>query len=101
TTHPVRSQRNTSRTLESEIVAIRLRMTDGTEAMFQEWLTDPARLKHYINIFLQPSTSAKPVEVIFALKNGKSIIVDVSGDAQNNLQLDELLGYLHIDPAQE
>jgi len=81
-------------------MAIRLQMTDGTEAMFQEWLTDPGRLKHYIDIFVQPSTSAKPVEVVFALKNGKTLVVDVSEGAQNNLQLNELLSYLNIDSVQ-
>lgn len=99
--HSTSSNRVSSLPSESEIVAIRLQMTDGTEAMFQEWLTDPVRLKHYIDIFLQPSTSAKPIQVIFALKNGKSIVVDVSEGTQNNLQLKELLSYLNIDSVEK
>ena len=71
-------------------------MTDGTEHKFQQWLTDPARLKHYIDTFLQPSTSVKPVEAVFVQKNGNSIVVDVSEGAQNNFQLNELLSYLNI-----
>src|SRR5260370_42318324 len=98
--HNTQLQIDTTQTSESEIMAIRLQMTDGTEAMFQEWLTDPGRLKHYIDIFFQPSTFAKPVEVVFALKNGKTLVVDVSEGAQNNLQLNELLSYLNIDSVQ-
>lgn len=99
--HSTSANRVSSPPSESEIVAIRLQMTDGTEHKFQEWLTDPARLKHYIDIFLQPSSFVKPVQVVFAVKNGESIVVDVSEGAQNNLQLNELLSYLNIDSAQK
>ena len=100
-TNTASSQGRPSQPSEPDIVAIRLQMTDRTEATFQEWLTHPTRLKHYIDIFLQPSPSAKPVQVAFALKNGSTIFVDVSEGAQNNLQLNEVLSYLHIDSAQQ
>lgn len=79
---------------DSNIVAIRLQMTDGTEAIFEEWLTDPDRLRHYIDVFHQPSASVKPLQVIFVLKQNKRIIVDVSEGAQQNIQLNEVLNYL-------
>ena len=63
-------QISSSQSAEPDIVAIRLQMTDRTEAAFQEWLTNPAQLKHYIDEFQQPSPSAKPVQVAFALKSG-------------------------------
>jgi len=86
---------------ESEIVAIRILMTDGTQPNFEEWLNDPARLKHYIDIFNQPSSSVKPLRAIFVLRKGNPLIVDVSESTQNNLQLNELLSYLNIDPVEK
>jgi hypothetical protein len=100
-TNTASSQGRPSQPSEPDIVAVRLQMTDRTEATFPEWITDPARLKHYIDIFLQPSPSAKPVQVAFALKGGDTIFIDVTEGAQNNLQLNEVLSYLHIDPAQQ
>lgn len=82
-----------------DIIAIRLQMTDRTQHRFVEWLTDPDRLKQYIDVFNQPSSSVKPLQAIFVLKKDGPIIIDVSEGAQSNLQLDEILSYLHIDSA--
>ena len=79
---------------ESDIVAVRLKMTDGTEATFQEWLTEPDKLKQYIDVFSQPNSSIKPLQAIFVMRNGRQIVVDVSTGAEQNIQLDELLSYL-------
>jgi hypothetical protein len=99
--HKASSQGHSSRQPESDIAAIRLLMTDGTQHRFEEWLTDPARLKHYIDIFNQPSSSIKPLQAIFVLKKDGPIIINVSEGTQNNLQLDELLSRLHIDSAEK
>jgi hypothetical protein len=64
-----------SKSSASEIVAIRLLKTDGTQPKFDAWLTDPDRLKYYIGVFNQPSSSIKPLQVIFVLKNdGQSLL---------------------------
>jgi hypothetical protein len=74
-------------------------MTHGPDPEFEEWLTDPDRLKHYnIDVFNQPSSSIQPLQAIFVQRNGKAIKVDVSDGTQNNLQLNELLSYLKINP---
>lgn len=82
---------------ESEIVSIGLRMTDGTEHEFQEWITDPDRLRHYIDVFNQPSSNVKPLQVIFKQKNGNTIVINVAEGVQNNLPLNELLSYLKVE----
>jgi hypothetical protein len=92
---------STSQISETDIVAIRLRMTHGNDPEFEEWLTDPARLKHYIDVFNQPSSSVQPLYAIFVQRNGKATKVDVSEGTHNNLQLDELLSYLPIDEAEK
>lgn len=79
---------------EPDIVAVHLKMTDGAEATFQEWLTDPDKLKQYINVFSQLDSSIKPLQAIFVTRNGKQIVVDVSSGEEQNTQLDELLSYL-------
>jgi hypothetical protein len=89
----------TQSTAEPDIIAIRLQMTDRTQHRFEEWLTDPDRLKQYIDVFNQPSSSVKPLQAIFVLKKDGPIIIDVSEGAQSNLQLDEVLSYLHVDSA--
>ncbi len=82
-------------------MAIRLLKTDGTQHKFDEWLTDPDRLKNYIDVFNQQSSSIKPLQVIFVLKNDGPVIVDMSEGTQNTLALDALLSYLHIDSKQK
>jgi hypothetical protein len=92
---------HTSQLSETDIVSVRLRMTHGDDPEFEEWLTDPDRLRHYIDVFNQPSSPIQPLYAIFVQRSGKEIKVDVSRGAQNNLQLDELLNYLNADPAQD
>lgn len=87
----------TSPSSETDIVTIRLRMTHGPDHEFEEWLTDPEQLKHYIDVFNKPSSSIQPLQAVFVQRNGKAIKVDVSEGTQDNLQLNELLSYLHID----
>ena len=56
------------------------------------------RLKHYIDAFnrLMSSSIRNLLYAIFVQRNGKTLRVGVSKGTQNNLQLDELLGYLNI-----
>jgi len=82
---------------ETDIVTIRLRMTHGPDHEFEEWLTDPEQLKRYIDVFNKPSSSIQPLQAVFVQRNGKALKVDVSEGTQDNLQLNELLSYLHID----
>jgi hypothetical protein len=98
TVHHAPSLQGTSQTSETDIVAIRLRMTHGPDHAFVEWLTDPDRLKHYIDAFSQPSSSIKPLQAIFVQRNDKALLVDVLEGVQNNPPLDTLLSYLNIDP---
>ena len=91
----------TSQTSETDVVAIRLRMTHGPDHEFVEWLTDPDRLKTYIDAFNQPYSSIKPLQAIFVQRNDKVLPVDVVEDVQNNLPLNTLLSYLNIDPKQK
>jgi hypothetical protein len=86
---------------ETDIVTIRLRMTHGPDHEFEEWLTDPERLKHYIDVFNQPSSSIQPLHATFVQRNGKAIKVDVSKGTKNNLQLNELLSYLNMNTEQQ
>jgi hypothetical protein len=90
TTHP--PIQSTTHPSETDIVAIRLRMTQGPDHEFVEWLTDPDRLKVYIDAF--KSSSIKPLQAIFVQRNNKALPVDVLEGAQNNLALDALLSYL-------
>lgn len=101
TTHHAHIQQSPSQTSELDIVAIRLRMTHGPDHRFKEWLTDPDRFKHYIDVFNQPSSSILPLKAIFVQRNGKELSVDVSKGTQNNPQLDELLSHLNIDSEQK
>lgn len=95
------SHKSPSQPSETDIVAIRLRMTHGNDPEFEEWLTEPDRLKHYIDVFNQPSGSIQPLYAIFVQRNGKAIKVDVSKGAQDNPQLNELLSYLNIDSTEK
>jgi hypothetical protein len=99
TTHHTHPQQGTLPLSETDIVAIRLRMTQGPDHEFEEWLTDPDRLKVYIEAF--KSSSIKPLQVIFVQRNNKALPVDVLEGAQNNLPLDALLSYLNIDSKQK
>jgi hypothetical protein len=72
-------------------------MTHCPDHSFEEWLTNPERLKHYIDVFLDPTSSIKPLQVIFVERNGMRHFIDVSKGSSNNFQLNELLSYLHID----
>jgi len=96
-TESASSQGRSSQPSETDIVAIHLRMTHGPDHEFEEWLTDTDRLKHYIDVFNEPSSSIQPLQAVFVQRNGKAIKVDVSEGTQNNLQLVELLNYLNID----
>src|SRR5437667_2200729 len=73
TTHDTSSQRDASQTSELDIVAVRLRMTHGPDHEFEEWLTDPDRLKHYIDVFNEPSSLIQPLYAIFVQRNGKAL----------------------------
>lgn len=95
-THP---QQGTSHLSATDIVAIRLRMTQGPDHEFVEWLTDPDRLKVYIEAFKE--SSIKPLQAIFVQRNDKALPVDVLEGAQNNRALDTLLSYLKTDSAQQ
>jgi hypothetical protein len=97
TTNDAHSYQVASRSSETDIVAIRLRMTHGPDHEFEEWLTEPDKLKHYIDVFNQPGTTILPLKVVFVQRNGTGLPVDVLKGTQNNPQLDELLSYLHID----
>ena len=99
--NPVSSQESSSQPSGSDFVAIHLRMTHGPDHEFEEWLTSPDRLKHYIDVFNQPSSSIQPLHAIFVQRNGKAYKVDVSKGTQNNPQLDELLSYLKSDSAEQ
>jgi hypothetical protein len=52
-------------------------------------------------VFNQPSSSVKPLQAIFELKNDGPVILDISEGTQNNLALDALLSYVHIDSKQK
>lgn len=99
TTHYIQPQQGTSHLSGTDIVAIRLRMTQGPDHEFVEWLTDRDRLKAYIEAF--KSNSIKPLQAIFVQRNNKALPVDVLEGAQNNLALDALLSYLNIDSKQK
>jgi hypothetical protein len=82
----------------TDIIRITLRMTREDDHEFTEWLTDPKRLKEYIDAFNRPSSWIKPVYVTFVKRNRKKIKVYVTKGTQNNIELDTMLSYLHIDP---
>jgi len=82
-------------------VVIHLLQTDGTQRIFDEWLTDPDWLKYYIGVFNQPSSSVKPLQAIFVLKNYGPFILYNSEGTQNNLALHALLSYVHSDSKQK
>jgi hypothetical protein len=91
------SQKHISQSTGTDFVAIRLRMTHGPDHEFEEWLTNPDRLKHYIDAFNQSSSSIQPLQATFVQRNGLVLKVDVIQGSENNLQLDELLSYLKIN----
>jgi len=86
---------------KTDIYAIRLRMTGGKELTMQKWLIEPDELKHFIDVFNQPSSNVKPTEVVFVLWNRDIMVVDVTQGAQGNPQLDEMLKHLKIDPEEK
>jgi WD40 repeat protein len=101
TTNDAHPHQVASQPSETDIVAIRLRMTHGPDHQFEEWLTDPDKLKHYIDVFNQPATTILPLKVVFVQRNGKELSVDVLKGTQNNPQLDELLSYLNTNSEQK
>jgi tetratricopeptide (TPR) repeat protein len=101
TTNDAHPHQVASQSSETDIVAIRLRMTHGPDHQFEEWLTDPDKLKHYIDVFNQPSSTILPLKVVFVQRNGKELSVDVLKGTQNNPQLDELLSYLNTNSEQK
>ena len=69
TTHNAPQQhRDAQKRSDSEIIAIRLLMTDGTQAQFKVWLDDPDELRKFIDTFNQPSSLVKPLQAIFLPK---------------------------------
>src|SRR5439155_20200957 len=91
------SQEHTSQPSETDIVTIRLRMNHGPDHEFEEWLTDPERLKHYFDVCNEPFSSIQPLEAIFVQRNGKATKLEVAKGTQNNLKLNEFIRYMNID----
>lgn len=87
-------------TSKSEIVHIRLNMSDGTRPAFKKWLDDPDALKTYIDAFNDPSSSVKPLQAVFVPIQGRPLVVDVSKGTKDNLQLEVLLSYLNTDKSE-
>jgi hypothetical protein len=85
---------------ETDIARIRLRMTHGPDRELEEWLTEPVEVKKHIDTFNQPGTTTLPLKVVFVLKNGEEIPVDVLHGTHNNPLLDLMLSRLKINPVQ-
>lgn len=90
-----KAKKSISRGLD-EIEAIRLHMNDGSYIVFESWLTEPEKVKSFIEAFHSSSTSPKPVRVVFFLKNRTRLTVDVSENTASQQELDNLIKYLTL-----
>jgi len=80
-----------------EVKEILILMTDSTWVSFKIWKTDPDKVKSFIQTFDFSSGSPKPKQVMFVLKNGYRVRVDISDSLMSQQELDKLLKYLKLD----
>ncbi len=80
-----------------EVKKIRIQMSDGTQVEFESWLTDPEKLKRFIQTFLSSSQSPKPLWVRFYLKNHTGATLYLSDTPESQRQLEELIQLLKLE----
>ncbi|GHO92121.1 hypothetical protein KSF_021690 [Reticulibacter mediterranei] len=89
------SKQNASKDWD-HITKIYAEMTDGTRISFASWHDNPEKIKSFVQTFNLPSTSSKPVRIVFVLKDNTAIRVDASESAANKQQLEQLINYLNL-----
>ncbi|GHO98755.1 hypothetical protein KSF_088030 [Reticulibacter mediterranei] len=77
----------------TDIVAIRLWMAAGSDHECVEWLTDPDRLKGYLDAFQKPDASLWPLHAVFVKRNGDEVKANVLQESGND-QRETFLSYL-------
>lgn len=83
---------------DKEIVEILLVMDDGSQHEFKRWISEPNALKAYIDVFSDPTSKVKPLQVVFRKLGGRALVVDVTKEGKDNKQFNAILGYLDADP---
>lgn len=79
-----------------EVKEIRVMMSNGTLIQFESWMDEPEEVKRFVETFHLPSQSPKPMRVIFLLKNGNQVRLDVSEGVTNQQELDKFINYLKL-----
>lgn len=82
------------KTAWNEVKSIRILMSDGNWVRFDSWLTDPNKLKSFLEVAQLPSISPRPLLVWFLLENGSRVQLAVSSDLVNNQQIENLINIL-------
>src|SRR5258708_14797958 len=84
------------RTAWNEVRSIRILMSDGNWVRFDSWLTDPNKLKSFLEIAQLPYTSPRPLLVWFLLENGSRIQLAVSSDPVQSQQIEDFITILRL-----
>lgn len=82
------------KTAWNEVKNIRILMSDGNWVGFDSWLTDPNKLKSFLEVAQLPSHSPRPLLVWFLLENGSRVQLAISSDPVNNQQIENLINIL-------
>jgi hypothetical protein len=88
-------QQNISRDWDY-ITQIYAEMVDGSRVSFGSWQNDPERIKSFVRIFISSSAPAKILWIVFVFKDRTAIRVDVSDEAVNKQQLEQLIDLLNL-----
>ncbi len=84
---------------DKEIVEILLVMDDGSHHTSQRWISDPDILREHIDVFSDPTSKVKPLQVVFRKRKGRALVVDVTEGGKDNPQLNFVIrSYLEADP---
>ena len=84
------------RTAWNEVKSIRILMSDGNWVRFDSWLTDPNKLKSFLDVAQLPSNSPRPLLVWFLLENGSRVQLAVSSDPVHSQQIEDFINILTL-----
>ncbi|HYT45632.1 MAG TPA: hypothetical protein VEP90_25125, partial [Methylomirabilota bacterium] len=80
----------------NEVKCIRILMSDGNWVRFDSWLTNPNKLKSFLEVAQLPSNSPKPLLVWFLLENGSRVQLVVSSDPVQSQQIEDFINILTL-----
>jgi hypothetical protein len=84
------------KTAWNEVKSIRILMSDGNWVQFDSWLTDPNKLKSFLEVAQLPSNSPRPLLVWFLLENGSRVQLAISSDPIQSQQIEDFINILRL-----